>query len=98
MSQRPDDQLNWILYESIKEKAEKMRKESVGEEPIMKTDEEGNRLPNSFIMKALTMTLDEKISKQRDLREVVFGPGIELVESRELRSYGREKNLRPDVR
>ncbi|XP_052220028.1 uncharacterized protein LOC127837159 isoform X2 [Dreissena polymorpha] len=98
MSQRPDDQLNWISYESIKEKAEKMRKESVSEEPIMKTDEEGNRLPNSFIMKALTMTLDEKISKQRDLREVVFGPGIELVESRELRSYGREKNLRSDVR
>lgn len=53
-------------------------------------------MPDSFIMIILKGKLDEFI-KNIDKDELIFGPGIGLMEGREVRSYARSFKLKCDT-
>ncbi|WAR30536.1 hypothetical protein MAR_033078 [Mya arenaria] len=53
MASRLEDHKKWITWKEIQEEAEKLRTAGIGDEPIMKNDEQGNPLPDAFVMKKL---------------------------------------------
>ena len=63
----------------------------------MKTDEEGNPLPDPFIVSILKKKMDELVA-QNPIGELLFGPGISLTEIREVKHYSQGLNLRVDTR
>ena len=76
--------------------AEKLRNENVGEEPIIKNDEFGNPLPDSFLMTVLKDKIDAFVA-QKEKDELLFGPGISLTEGREVRNYAISLKLKCDT-
>ncbi|XP_053380695.1 uncharacterized protein LOC123548699 [Mercenaria mercenaria] len=96
ISTRSDDENRWIPWETITAAADKLRDENIGEEPIIKNDEFGNPLPDAFLMKVLKNKLDEFV-KNKEKDELIIGPGIELTEGRELRSYAHSFKLKCDT-
>lgn len=97
MVQRTDNHEHWIVWDSIKEEAEKLRSENVGEEPILKLDEQGKPIPDNFVIQVLKKHIDELVAK-KPIGELIFGPGIPLTESKEIRIYARSLNLKTDIK
>ncbi|XP_052788436.1 uncharacterized protein LOC128223183 [Mya arenaria] len=96
MASRLEDHKKWITWKEIQEEAEKLRTAGIGDEPIMKNDEQGNPLPDAFVMKVLKDHLSRLTGGE--VREVLFGPGIGVTETREIRYFARMQKLKSDVR
>ncbi|KAL4219662.1 hypothetical protein ACF0H5_022234 [Mactra antiquata] len=86
----------WIPFEKISAAVEKLKEENVGEEPIIKTDELGNPLPDKFLMQVLMKEVEDYLPRKLE-EELTFGPGIGAVEARELRARVRDMGLRCDT-
>ncbi|KAK3607126.1 hypothetical protein CHS0354_036065 [Potamilus streckersoni] len=92
-----DDSKHWIPWSTIEAEAESLQKSSgeVKQEPEMDLD--GKPKANKWILKAVEKRLEE-FSKKYVLEELIFGPGMQIAESKEIRNMAKEKNLRYDNR
>lgn len=94
---RTEDHLHWVTWESIKEEAEKLKSERVGEEPILSVDENGKAISDPFNVSVLRKHIDELVAK-KPIGELLIGPGMPLSEARDFKFYARSQNIKFDVR
>lgn len=87
----------WVKWEDIMVEVDKLRAENPGEDPVLKTDEKGHPLPDPYVLQVLKAKVDAFLEK-KPIGELLLGPGMSFVESREIRYYARQKNLRAEVR
>lgn len=102
---RRDDSKLWIAYSNIQGKSGSLKeKQGEGGDPDLKpsTDAEGNVIPiaeeaDKWVLKVCEEIINE-YKDQFTLEELIFGPGMPLTESKEVRNMAKSRNLRHDIR
>ncbi|XP_061164731.1 uncharacterized protein LOC133173727 [Saccostrea echinata] len=102
---RRDDSKLWIAYSNILGKAKILKeRQGDGADPDLKPsfDNEGNVIPipedaNKWVLKVCEEIINE-YKDQFTMEELIFGPGMPLHESKEVRNMAKSGNLRHDIR
>lgn len=102
---RRDDSKLWIAYSNIQGKSNSLKeKQGEGGDPDLKPsmDAEGNVIPiaeeaDKWVLKVCEEIINE-YKDQFTLEELIFGPGMPLTESKEVRNMAKSRNLRHDIR
>ncbi|XP_056012785.1 uncharacterized protein LOC130052317 isoform X4 [Ostrea edulis] len=102
---RRDDSKLWIAYSNILGKSNTLKeKQGDDTDPELKPsiDPEGNDIPipedaNKWVLKVCEEIINE-YKEQFTLEELIFGPGMPLCESKEVRNMAKSRNLRHDIR
>jgi hypothetical protein len=92
---RPDDAQKWIPWSSIQDVADSLRDTYADEEPPIAEDQDGNPIPDKFLLTVLREKLEQfkkRIDKGED--ELIIGPGIRAVDLQKLKPIAESLKLK----